>query len=307
MTTVTIMIASAGRPTLARTLTSLAALELPPHLSLDVVIADDSADGRVPAIVAAVVADRVAAGGALPFAVRVLAVAAHNVSVARNAALEAATGDLLAMVDDDEWVAPDWLARMLAARDEFHADCVFGPVHPVYPPGTPAWIVAANPLHVDWGRRGRRVQVGRCGNALLTRAIVARAAARFDGSLGRTGGEDTLFFHTLSAAGAVMVVTDDALVHEDAPPARVTVRYFRHRAVRTGQIYARFVTTTTARRPLQRLTFYGGAVVKASVALGLAAALWPFARARALPFAMRGWMNLGKLRDPLRLPPPHWS
>jgi succinoglycan biosynthesis protein ExoM len=204
-------------------------------------------------------------------------------------------------------VATDWLTRMLAARDEFQADCVFGPVHPVYPPGTPAWIVQANPLHVDWGRRGRRVQVGRCGNALLTAAIIARTGARFDVSLGRTGGEDTLFFHTLSAAGAVMVVTDDALVSEEAPPARVTVPYFRHRAVRTGQIYARFVTSTTARQPLQRLKFYGGATVKASVGLGVAAALWPFAPARALPFAMRGWMNLGKLREPLGLTPPHWS
>jgi succinoglycan biosynthesis protein ExoM len=298
-TTLTIMIASAGRPTLARTLASLGAMDRPADLRLDVVIADDSADGRVPVIVQAC--------GMLPFPVCVLAVAAHNVSVARNAALEAATGDLLAMVDDDEWVATDWLVRMLAARAEFQADCVFGPVHPVYPVGTQAWIVEANPLHVDWGRRGRRVQVGRCGNALFNRAIITRTSARFDVSLGRTGGEDTLFFHTLSAAGAVMVVTDDALISEEAPPARVNVRYFRHRAVRTGQIYARFVTTTTARSPLARLQFYGGATVKAAVGLGLAGALWPFARPRALRLAMRGWMNLGKLREPFGLSPPLWS
>jgi succinoglycan biosynthesis protein ExoM len=303
---ITITIASSGRPTLARTLSSLAAMGAVPQpgkpgtmLDLDVVIADDSADGCVPAIVAAL--------GDLPFQVRVIAVAAHNVSIARNAALDAATGDLLAMVDDDEWVAPGWLTRLVAALDEFEADCVFGPVHPVYPPGTAAWIVAANPLHVDWGARGRRVQVGRSGNTVLRRAIVDQAKARFDPALGRTGGEDTLFFHSLGQAGAVMVVTDDAIVQEDAPPSRVNLRYFRRRAVRTGQIYARFVVATAAGSGPAQAMFYAGAAAKTTAGLGLAVVFWPFDKARSLRFAMRGWMNLGKLRELAQLDPPHMT
>jgi succinoglycan biosynthesis protein ExoM len=293
----TITIASAGRPSLARTLASLAAMDKPADMALDVVIADDSADGKVAGIVAGCPAQ--------PFPVQVVHVAAHNVSIARNACLDAATGELLAMVDDDEWVAVDWLTRLLAAMREFDADCVFGPVHPVYPPGTPDWIVAANPLHVDWGKRGRRVTVGRSGNTLVRRAMIDKAGARFDVSLGRTGGEDTLFFNTLSRAGAVMVVTDDAIVREDAPPTRVNVRYFRHRAVRTGQIYGRFVIATEALGWLGQAKFYSAALAKALVALGLAAALWPFDKARSLKFAMRGWMNVGKLRELLHLEPPH--
>ena len=294
--TITITIASAGRPSLARTLKSLAAMTRPNDLLIDIVIADDSAEGKVAAIVASC--------GSLHFPVRVLPVAARNVSVARNACLDAATGDLIAMVDDDEWVAVDWLMRMLAAMREFDADCVFGPVHPVYPVGTPAWIVAANPLHVDWGHRGRRVQVGRSGNTLVRRAMISQAGTRFDVSLGRTGGEDTLFFNALSRAGAVMVVTDDAIVQEDAPPTRVTLAYFRHRAVRTGQIYGRFVIATNALGRFARAKFYAAAAVKATVGLGVAAVLWPFDRARALKFAMRGWMNIGKLRELLQLEPP---
>jgi succinoglycan biosynthesis protein ExoM len=293
----TITIASAGRPSLARTLASLAAMDKPVGLTIDVVIADDSTEGRVGGIVSA--------AGPLPFPVRVIPVAARNVSIARNACLDAATGDLLAMVDDDEWVAADWLIRLLAAMQEFQADCVFGPVHPVYPVGTPQWIVAANPLHVDWGHRGRRVQVGRSGNTLVRRAMITKAGVRFDTSLGRTGGEDTLFFHTLARAGAVLVVTDDAIIHEDAPPARVNLRYFRHRAVRTGQIYGRFVLATGAQGAVARAKFYGGAAIKAAVGLGLAGLLWPFDKAKALPFAMRGWMNVGKLRELLQLEPPH--
>lgn len=295
MTTVTIGIASCGRMTLARCLASLAAIDVPAGHAIDIVIADDSLAGAVPSIVAA--------AAPLPFPVRIVATGARNVSIARNACLDAATGDLLGFIDDDEWVEPDWLVRMLAAMADFNADCVFGPVHPLYPTGTPDWIVRANPLHVDWGRRGRRVTLGRGGNTLMKRAVVDASGLRFDASLGRTGGEDTSFFYALGRTGALMVVTDDALVHEDAPPARVNVAYFRHRALRTGQIYARFVTGSVTSQPLGRMTFYAGAAVKATVALTAGAAFYPFDRARWLKLAMRGWMNVGKLRECLRLEP----
>lgn len=292
---VTIAIASSGRASLVRCLTSLAALELPAELRVDILIADDSDAATVPA--------RVAAAQPLPFAVHVVPVHAHNVSVARNACIAAATGDLIAFVDDDEWVEPDWLTRLLAAMAEFEADCVFGPVHPAYPAGTPDWIVRANPLHVDWGRRGRRVEVGRGGNTLFRRALAIRHGLRFDPALGRTGGEDTSFFHAMGQVGAVMVVTDDATVHEDAPPARVNLAYFRHRALRTGQIYARFIVGQHAHQPLRTALFYGGAIAKAAVALGVGALIYPFDRARWLRLAMRGWMNVGKVRELLKLAP----
>ncbi|WP_368855023.1 glycosyltransferase family 2 protein, partial [Klebsiella pneumoniae] len=69
-------------------------------------------------------------------------------------------------------------------------------------------LVQANPLHVDWGRRGRKVDTGRSGNVLFRRARVERLGLRFDPALGKTGGEDTDFFHRLHRAGAVIVVTD---------------------------------------------------------------------------------------------------
>ncbi|MEQ1611813.1 MAG: glycosyltransferase family 2 protein [Hyphomicrobiaceae bacterium] len=299
MTTITIAIASSGRRMLVRCLTSLAALELPAETIVDIVIADDSLQGLAAGLVAEALP--------LPYPVRIVPTAARNVSVARNACIDAATGELIAFVDDDEWVEPDWLVRMLAAMREFSADCVFGPVHPVYPVGTADWIVRANPLHVDWGRRGRKVTLGRGGNALLRQALVKAAGLRFDPALGRTGGEDTSFFHALGQSGAVMVVTDDAMVHEDAPPARVNVAYFRQRALRTGQIYARFIVSGLGNSLLARAKFYAGAALKAGVALTIGTLAYPFDKALWLRFAMRGWMNVGKLRELLRLEPSHMS
>lgn len=297
--TLTITIASAGRETLARTLDSLDAMTIPPGLAIDIVVADDSRDGKA----AASVAGR--ARALLP--VTVLPVGAGNVSLARNACLDAATGDILAFVDDDEWVAHDWLERMLAAWTELRADCLFGPVLPQYPNATPAWVKAANPLYTDWGRRGRVVTVGRCGNTLVRRSLVESPAVRFDPALGGVGGEDTDFFSRLARRGARMVVTDDALVFEDAPPHRLTMRHFRERAVRKGQIYARFRAAQPEADALSRASFYAGAAAKTAVALGAAGLLVPLDRARALRLAMRGWMNLGKLRELARLEPPRWT
>ncbi len=299
MRTITIAIASSGRQSLVRCLSSLAQLKLGPAVAIDIVIADDSRDGRVAALLKTM--------PRLPCKVSTIVTAAHNVAIARNACLDVASGELLAFIDDDEWAEPKWLGDLLAAMDEFDADCVFGPVHPDYPSDTPDWIVRANPLHVDWGRRGTRVIVGRGGNTLMRRALVETHKLRFDPALGRTGGEDTSFFHAFGRAGGVMVVTDDALVHEDAPPSRVNVAYFRHRALRTGQIYARFVVNEIAQSPLEQTRFYAGAVVKAAIALGGGAFLYPIDRARWLKLAMRGWMNLGKLRELFGLEPSHMS
>jgi succinoglycan biosynthesis protein ExoM len=294
-TRITVAIASLGRPILIVCLKSLAALELPADVVIDVVIADDSPTGIVPM--------RVEATGPLPFKVQVVATNSGNVAIARNASLDAATGDLVALVDDDEWVMPDWITRLQAALHDFGADCVFGPVQPKYPDGTPAWIVRANPLHVDWGHRGRRVDIGRTSNALFKRAIAVEHGLRFDPALGRTGGEDTSFFHAYGRTGALMVVTDDATVYEHAPPQRTNVAYFRARALRQGQMYARFVIATTETGTMGKFAFYAGALAKAAAGLGLGAVLYPFDRAAWLRLAIRGWRNVGKLREAMGLEP----
>ncbi len=299
MTTVTIAIASTGRPSLARCLASIAALINPMSHVIDVVIADDSPDGSVARLL------REHPG--LPFKTAVIITAAHNVAIARNACLNAATGDYIAFIDDDEWAEPDWLSRMFACLADFNADCVFGPVHPIYPVGTERWIIDANPLHVDWGKRGRRVSVGRGGNTLFKRAIAEQHHLRFDPALGRTGGEDTQFFHRYGQTGATMVVTDDAIIREHAPKARVNIAYFRARAMRTGQIYARFVVGETARTPLARATFYAGAFAKAVIAHGAGILVYPVNQALWLRLAMRGWMNVGKLRELFGFAPTHMS
>ncbi|MFK8252508.1 glycosyltransferase family 2 protein [Ancylobacter terrae] len=285
----TIGIASQGRACLARTLASLDAMHIPEGLAVTIVVADDDPGGAAGALVAR--------EGPWALPVTVVPVGAGNISAARNACLEAARGDWMAFVDDDEWVATDWLLRMLAAQRDFGADVVVGPVFPQYPPGTPGWLVAANPLYTDWGPRGRRLATGRSGNVLFRRALVEAHGIRFDPALGRTGGEDTDFFSRLHRAGAVMVATDDARIEEEAPPARLQLAYIHRRALRSGQSYARFRLAGARGLDPRGLAFHADAAAKALIG-GLGAALArPFSRAAALRLSQKAWLNLGKLRQ----------
>jgi succinoglycan biosynthesis protein ExoM len=283
----TIGIASLGRPCLSRTLASLCAIEVPPFLSIDIVVADDDKGGQA--------TERVAGGTPWGLPVRALPVAAGNISIARNACLDAAHGDWLAFVDDDEWVDSDWLIRLFAAQKDFGADVVVGPVFPEYPPGTPDWLVEANPAFVDWGGRGKRLDTGRSGNVLIRRSVIGDN--RFDPRLGKTGGEDTDFFNRLHRAGAVIVAADDACAYEEVPVARLEPTYIRRRAMRSGQSYAQFRLGEQAGRPLAKALFYLDAAAKSLAAFAMSVALRPVRRDRSFKLEQRGWMNLGKVRQ----------
>lgn len=294
---ISVLIASMGRPHLAETLASLASASPPAGEGVEVIVADDSADGRARALVA---------GLDLPLDVKVVSVGAGNVAIARNALLEAAGGDTLIFVDDDETVEPDWLEGHVSAARDFAADAVLGPVHPVYPDGTPAWFVAADPLFQDWNWSddGRVTPYGRTGNTLIRRAALGEL--RFDPAFGRTGGEDHDFFLRFAAAGHKMVVTDRARASERVPAGRATVGYVLRRALRGGQIYGQLELRGAGF--LRAAVFFCLSAAKVAVAAGAGCALLPFARGRALGLFKRAATNLGKLRATVGAPlPAAWS
>lgn len=292
MVSVTIAIASIGRPCLADTLRSISALPPLPGVTFSVLVADDSRDGAAARVIEATELSNLE--------VRCVEVGAGNISAARNALIDEATGDWIALVDDDEWVEPDWLARLLACAHEFKADVVVGPVYPRYPAEAPDWLVRANPLYNDWGSRGKRLQTGRGGNTLLRADLAQRFSVRFDPALGRTGGEDTAFFAAAAARGARIFATDDACAHEHVPAERLAPAYILSRAVRSGQSYA-----DAHRRGnglAAEVLFTLDALAKVIVAGLSAAVLRPIDRAASFRMRQKLALNLGKLRSVLGLP-----
>lgn len=283
---ISIVIASMGRETLIRTLDSIEAAAIPSGYAIEVVIADDSTDGAVLRRIAV-------RPSALP--IRVVPVAAQNVSIARNASIDAARGDWLLLVDDDEYVAIDWIVEHLNAARDFAADVVFGPVYPVYPEATPEWFRRADPQFHDlgWTPAGRQIDFGQSGNTLIRAAKLRELGMRFDPAFGRTGGEDDDLFRRMAKAGAKLVVTDRAKAWEPVRPERTTSSYVLDRMQRTGQMYARAVLRDVS--ATRRLAFAIDAFAKLCIAAAGSVVLRPFDLTRAFRMQMKFASNVGKL------------
>jgi GT2 family glycosyltransferase len=117
----------------AECLASLAAAEYPQDRYEVIVVGAACADDTRELVA------RAAAGSRSP-SVRWIETASRDANAARNAGIGAASGDLIALLDDDVLVPPEWL-RELAAGAERHpgADCLGGPIRPRFegePPRT---------------------------------------------------------------------------------------------------------------------------------------------------------------------------
>ena len=207
---------------------SLARLELPQGTAIRVIIADNDETPSARTRVEAALADHHLDGVYLH-------APARNISIARNACLNAATAPLVAFVDDDEIVRPDWLARLLARHAETGAAVVFGRVAAVYPKDAPAWLSRADLHSTQVQFRNGAIDGGYTCNVLMRRETIG--ADRFNPAFGRTGGEDTTFFTELQRRGAVMAYAADAVVEEPVTPGRSSLKWLTTRAFRSGQTY----------------------------------------------------------------------
>ena len=218
--------AFARREGLRRCLQSLAAqVNAPPFR---VCIADNHMQ---PTIAAWIAAD----AATLPFELQVIHAPHSNIAVARNALLQTSVADWIAFVDDDEIPESDWLATLYAARDG--GDVVFGPVRATYPASAPDWLVRGDFLSKQPARRPHGYDTGPSANVLMRRSSVG--TLRFDESLGRTGGEDTLFFAMLHDRGARLAFCERAVVSEPDDPARSNFSALLWRNFASGHAHAR--------------------------------------------------------------------
>src|SRR5438876_2325323 len=65
----------------------------------------------------------------------------QNIALTRNKAIEHATGDLVAFIDDDECPTERWLLTLFKACAEYQADGVLGPVKPRFEENAPNWVI----------------------------------------------------------------------------------------------------------------------------------------------------------------------
>jgi glycosyltransferase involved in cell wall biosynthesis len=161
----------------------------------------------------------------------------QNIALARNKAVQNATGDFLALIDDDEIPNQDWLLDLYHSILAYNADGVLGPVLPYYEIDPPGWVVKSKLCERKSFPTGTRLvnpRDTRSGNALLRISIIAGNDKPFDYLFGRTGGEDVDFFRRMLNKGKVFIWCNEAYVREAVPPDRLKRMYFIKRALLRG-------------------------------------------------------------------------
>jgi glycosyltransferase involved in cell wall biosynthesis len=166
----------------------------------------------------------------------------QNIALARNRAVENATGDFIAFIDDDEFPEHNWLLNLYKASQEFHADGVLGPVRPYFDTEPPSWVVRGKLCERESFYTGTVLQKSkytRTGNVLLNRKLFLNKDNLFDPFLGKSGGEDIDFFGRLIRKKHKFVWCNEAIVNEKVPRERLNRSYFIKRALLQGVVSSR--------------------------------------------------------------------
>ena len=201
-----------------------------PELEL-VVVDGDPARSAAPIVQAAL--------GRLPGPVHYQIQPERNISLSRNAAVARARvigADLVAFVDDDERVRPQWLDELMSVMKESAADAVCAPVEPVFERGTPSWVVRGRFFEQRRIPSGQLIDWGQTGNALV-RMEALRGDEPFDPAFGLTGAEDTHFFMRLLRSGGRVAWCAEAAAEEVVPTSRARAGWIIRRAFRVGNNY----------------------------------------------------------------------
>ena len=296
MTQVVLGICTFRRPAgLERLLDSVAAISFAGSLRVIVVDNDEASEGVR-------VCERVAQEYRWPLAC--VAEGERGISYARNRAVTEALRhdpDFIAMLDDDEWAESSWLDEMMAIQQRFDADVVCGPVLPVFAAASSSWEPLAEYFGAQLNLADGARFVPFAGGNMLVRAAAFRdlAPTPFDPRFATTGGEDLVFFRILDRRGCRMHWAAKAVVYEEVPAERMSLRWLRQRQFRAGSLN---VTVQRMFAPglmaeILRLAKTAGVIVLSAAYL-VAALPLRTARARALLMLSRG---LGKLMGHLNI------
>lgn len=234
---------------------------------------------------------------------RLIRLSEPGISLARNVALAATSGEWLAFLDDDAIPRPDWFrnVRRLAAIAPEDCAIVGGDIAPAFPEG----------MRPRLGRRWRQYlslidqpdesftasDAAVCGvNSLYRRAYLLDCQG-FPQSLGRVGttllsGEEKLVQEIALLNGWKVGRSDRMRVAHRVPASRLRRRWVTRRAFWDGVSDERIRAILGARTG-------GLELVGLALRLPVLALLYPFLPVRQ-EFFLRLWYTLGRLRECLR-------
>ena len=222
----------------------------------------------------------------------------QNISLARNEVLRYATGDFVALIDDDQYPENDWLAVMLEACEAYRASGVLGPVRPRFAEPPPRWVIDGRFWERPEHRTGFVLGWRGCitANVLLRRSVLEGLPQVFDPTFG-TGSEDEDFFRRMIGLGHVFVWCNEGAVCETVPKERCKRTYLLRRAMLNGR--------NSLKVPVGRV----GRLARSVAAVPAYLLMLPFALLMGqhvfMKYCIRFCHHAGRLLALLRLNPVH--
>lgn len=232
MVKVVLAIPTCRRPDgLARLLEHLALLDTDAQLSIVVVDNDQGGAGKA-------ICERMAHGYRWPLTA--VLEPQSGISFARNRGVALAllqSPDFIAMLDDDEWPARQWLAALIEVQRATGAAVVAGPVLPEFSRPPPDWMRQSGLYGTeqrpdrsegDFYAAGNFMAKAECFQALMPEP--------FDPAFALSGGEDMVFFRRLDQRGYRMIWSAAAEVYEIVPENRMSLEWLKQRQLRRGNL-----------------------------------------------------------------------
>jgi glycosyltransferase involved in cell wall biosynthesis len=143
---------------------------------------------------------------------------ARGPNAARNAGVRAAQGDLIALVDDDVFAPPGWLAALVdGARRHPEADALGGPIRARLEGPAPRSCGREQPpvTTLDLGTEDRETDLVWSANMLLRRSAFDRVGP-FDEDRPPGGDEEEWLRRVVGSGGRVFYVADAPIDHRRA-------------------------------------------------------------------------------------------
>ncbi|RVB28804.1 glycosyltransferase family 2 protein, partial [Mesorhizobium sp. M7A.F.Ca.CA.001.16.1.1] len=261
----------------------LDAMEMPVGFDVRIVVADNDDTPSARDLVAALSRE-------LTVPIHYQHAPARNISIARNACLDASTADFVAFIDDDETATTPWLAELVAMAQQSGAAAVLGPVRARYRPDAPDWMRRGD-FHSTlpvWVRG--EIQTGYTCNVLLRMGSDSLRGRRFSLARGQTGGEDTEFFDQMHKAGGRIAFSPEAWVEEVVPRSRAAFDWLGRRRFRVGQTHGHLLGSSASGIGLAKQVGLASAKAIYCFASALPVVVSPVRRNRSV---LRGIMHLG--------------
>lgn len=143
----------------------------------------------------------------------------------------------IAIIDDDEIAAPEWLDCLITAQHATQADMVGGPQLPVFE-DTHGQKWKRHPVFMPhYDTTGPVPILFSSGNVLVTRRVLDAMPRPFlDPAFNFIGGGDADFYSRCKAQGFSFAWSKEAWVAETVPARRTSASWIRARSLRNGAI-----------------------------------------------------------------------